>query len=49
MDEVFKAKGRKLWTIDPYDYRQDGTIDPCAYSPGELQQGLENEAARALV
>jgi hypothetical protein len=24
------------------DYRRDGTIDPCAYSPGELQQGLEN-------
>ncbi|HZN69257.1 MAG TPA: hypothetical protein VFB66_28540 [Tepidisphaeraceae bacterium] len=25
VDEVFKAKGQKLWTIDPYDYRQDGT------------------------
>ncbi len=25
VDEVFKAKGPKLWTIDPYDYRQDGT------------------------
>jgi hypothetical protein len=24
------------------DYRRDGIVDPCAYSPGELQQGLEN-------
>jgi outer membrane biosynthesis protein TonB len=24
------------------DYRRDGVVDPCAYSPGELQQGLEN-------
>jgi hypothetical protein len=24
------------------DYRRDGTVDPCDYSPGEIQQGLEN-------
>jgi hypothetical protein len=24
------------------DYRRDGSIDPCAYTPEELQQGLEN-------
>ena len=43
VDRVWEAKGQRLWTVDPYDYKADGTarLDKqlAAPSPSEIARG----------
>lgn len=43
VDKVFEAKGQKLWAIDPYDYKADGTArldrQLAEASPSEIARG----------
>lgn len=49
VDEVYKARGEKLWAHDPYDYRADGTArldrQLKERSPSEIARGAGKWAA----